>query len=72
MHKSKIKERNGNVLSTLSLYSAQTDTHTTTLEVADNFLLAEGARYLAQMLKANFTIQNLVSLSWLLLLLIKK
>ncbi|KAK3537750.1 hypothetical protein QTP70_017858 [Hemibagrus guttatus] len=36
-----------------------TDTHTTTLELADNFLLAEGARYLVQMLKANFTIQNL-------------
>ncbi|KAF4084275.1 hypothetical protein AMELA_G00126730 [Ameiurus melas] len=36
-----------------------TDTHTTTLELADNFLLAEGAKYLVQMLKANFTIQNL-------------
>ncbi|KAK3563798.1 hypothetical protein QTP86_034516 [Hemibagrus guttatus] len=36
-----------------------TDTHTTKLELADNFLLAEGARYLVQMLKANFTIQNL-------------
>ncbi|GAA6096951.1 leucine-rich repeat-containing protein 74A isoform X1 [Tachysurus ichikawai] len=36
-----------------------TDTHTTTLELADNFLLAEGARYLVQMLKANLTIQNL-------------
>ncbi|KAM9466393.1 leucine-rich repeat-containing protein 74A [Clarias gariepinus] len=36
-----------------------TDTHTTSLELADNFLLAEGARYLMQMLKANFTIQNL-------------
>lgn len=49
----------------LSLYSVQTDTHTTTLELADNFLLAEGARYLVQMLKANFTIQNLVTLSLL-------
>ncbi|KAI5618851.1 leucine-rich repeat-containing protein 74A isoform X2 [Silurus asotus] len=36
-----------------------TDTHTTTLGLADNFLLAEGARYIVQMLKANFTIQNL-------------
>ncbi|XP_051722866.1 leucine-rich repeat-containing protein 74A isoform X2 [Ctenopharyngodon idella] len=36
-----------------------TDMHTTTLELADNFLLAEGARYLMEMLRANFTIQNL-------------
>ncbi|XP_052009960.1 leucine-rich repeat-containing protein 74A [Xyrauchen texanus] len=36
-----------------------TDMHTATLELADNCLLAEGAKYLMQMLKANFTIQNL-------------
>ncbi|XP_058604629.1 leucine-rich repeat-containing protein 74A [Onychostoma macrolepis] len=36
-----------------------TDMHTTTLELADNYLLAEGARYLTEMLRANFTIQNL-------------
>lgn len=54
----------------VSLHSAQTDTYTTTLELADNFLLAEGARYLVQMLKANFTIQNLVTLTWFLLLLL--
>ncbi|KAI4872464.1 hypothetical protein NFI96_021054, partial [Prochilodus magdalenae] len=36
-----------------------TDMHTSTLELADNFLLAEGARYLMEMLRANFTIQNL-------------
>ncbi|XP_062862808.1 leucine-rich repeat-containing protein 74A [Trichomycterus rosablanca] len=36
-----------------------TDLHTTTLELADNYLLAEGTRYLVQMLKANFIIQNL-------------
>lgn len=52
----------------VALHSAQTDTYTTTLELADNFLLAEGARYLVQMLKANFTIQNLVT--WPLLLMI--
>uniref|UniRef100_A0A672NN70 Leucine rich repeat containing 74A n=1 Tax=Sinocyclocheilus grahami TaxID=75366 RepID=A0A672NN70_SINGR len=39
-----------------------TDMHTTTLELADNSLLAEGARYLMEMLRANFTIHNLVSL----------
>uniref|UniRef100_A0A4W4F5L2 Leucine rich repeat containing 74A n=1 Tax=Electrophorus electricus TaxID=8005 RepID=A0A4W4F5L2_ELEEL len=37
-----------------------TDVHTTTLELKDNFLLGEGARYIVEMLKANFTIQNLV------------
>ncbi|KAL6477533.1 hypothetical protein MHYP_G00133680 [Metynnis hypsauchen] len=36
-----------------------TDMHTTTLELADNFLLAEGARCIVEMLRANFTIQNL-------------
>ncbi|KAG1936387.1 leucine-rich repeat-containing protein 74A [Pimephales promelas] len=36
-----------------------TDTHTSTLELADNYLLAEGARYFMEMLRANFTIQNL-------------
>uniref|UniRef100_A0A8C1WMD7 Leucine rich repeat containing 74A n=1 Tax=Cyprinus carpio TaxID=7962 RepID=A0A8C1WMD7_CYPCA len=41
-----------------------TDMHTTTLELADNFLLAEGARHLMEMLRANFTIHNLVSLSY--------
>ena len=40
----------------------QTDMHITTLELADNYLLAEGAKYLVEMLRANFTIQNLVSL----------
>uniref|UniRef100_A0A8C1ZCB2 Leucine rich repeat containing 74A n=1 Tax=Cyprinus carpio TaxID=7962 RepID=A0A8C1ZCB2_CYPCA len=38
---------------------AITDMHTTTLELADNFLLAEGARHLMEMLRANFTIHNL-------------
>uniref|UniRef100_A0A673JYH9 Leucine rich repeat containing 74A n=1 Tax=Sinocyclocheilus rhinocerous TaxID=307959 RepID=A0A673JYH9_9TELE len=38
---------------------AITDMHTTTLELADNSLLAEGARYLTEMLRANFTIHNL-------------
>lgn len=33
----------------------------TTLQLADNCLSAEGARYLTQMLRANFTIQHLVS-----------
>lgn len=42
--------------------SSQTDMHITNLELADNYLLAEGARYLLEMLKANFTIQHLVSL----------
>ncbi|XP_070971407.1 leucine-rich repeat-containing protein 74A-like [Oncorhynchus clarkii lewisi] len=36
-----------------------TDMHITNLELADNYLLAEGARYLLEMLKANFTIQHL-------------
>ncbi|XP_043119420.1 leucine-rich repeat-containing protein 74A [Puntigrus tetrazona] len=36
-----------------------TDMHTTTLELADNFVLAEGARYLTEMLRANFTVHNL-------------
>uniref|UniRef100_A0A671QB65 Leucine rich repeat containing 74A n=1 Tax=Sinocyclocheilus anshuiensis TaxID=1608454 RepID=A0A671QB65_9TELE len=38
-----------------------TDMHTTTLELADNSLLAKGARYLMEMLRANFTIHNLVN-----------
>lgn len=38
----------------------QTDMNITTLELADNHLLAEGAKYLVEMLRANFTIQNLV------------
>uniref|UniRef100_A0A673K4C7 Leucine rich repeat containing 74A n=1 Tax=Sinocyclocheilus rhinocerous TaxID=307959 RepID=A0A673K4C7_9TELE len=42
-----------------------TDMHTTTLELADNSLLAEGARYLTEMLRANFTIHNLVIISTL-------
>ncbi|XP_019909695.2 leucine-rich repeat-containing protein 74A isoform X2 [Esox lucius] len=36
-----------------------TDMHITNLELADNYLLAEGARYLVEMLKANFTIHHL-------------
>ncbi|XP_029586109.1 leucine-rich repeat-containing protein 74A isoform X2 [Salmo trutta] len=36
-----------------------TDMHITNLELADNYLLAEGAGYLLEMLKANFTIQHL-------------
>lgn len=42
--------------------NVQTDMNITTLELADNHLLAEGAKYLVEMLRANFTIQNLVSL----------
>ncbi|XP_066504384.1 leucine-rich repeat-containing protein 74A [Hoplias malabaricus] len=36
-----------------------TDMYTSTLELADNFLLAEGTRYIVEMLRTNFTIQNL-------------
>lgn len=36
--------------------------HITNLELAGNYLLAEGAKYLVAMLKANFTIRHLVSL----------
>ncbi|XP_009291611.2 leucine-rich repeat-containing protein 74A [Danio rerio] len=36
-----------------------TDMHTTTLELADNCLRAEGATHLMEMLRANFTIHNL-------------
>ncbi|XP_073668388.1 leucine-rich repeat-containing protein 74A [Paramisgurnus dabryanus] len=36
-----------------------TDVHTTTLQLADNFLLAEGAKYLMEMLRTNLTIQHL-------------
>uniref|UniRef100_A0A8C7PVJ1 Leucine rich repeat containing 74A n=1 Tax=Oncorhynchus mykiss TaxID=8022 RepID=A0A8C7PVJ1_ONCMY len=46
----------------IALVVSLTDMHITNLELADNYLLAEGARYLLEMLKANFTIQHLVSL----------
>uniref|UniRef100_A0A3Q2Z1I3 Leucine rich repeat containing 74A n=1 Tax=Hippocampus comes TaxID=109280 RepID=A0A3Q2Z1I3_HIPCM len=35
------------------------DTHLNTLELADNYIQAEGAKDLSEMLKANFTIQHL-------------
>lgn len=34
--------------------------HINTLELADNNIQAEGAKYLVEMLRANFTIQHLV------------
>lgn len=34
--------------------------HINTLELADNQIQAEGAKYLLEMLKANFTIHHLV------------
>lgn len=34
--------------------------HINTLELADNHIEAEGAKYLGEMFKANFTIQHLV------------
>lgn len=34
--------------------------HINTLELADNHVQAEGAKYLVEMLRANFTIQHLV------------
>lgn len=34
--------------------------HINTLELADNHIQAEGAKYLVEMLRANFTIQHLV------------
>lgn len=34
--------------------------HINTLELADNHIQAEGAKYLMEMLRANFTIQHLV------------
>lgn len=34
--------------------------HINTLELADNYIQAEGAKYLVEMLRANFTIQHLV------------
>lgn len=34
--------------------------HINTLELADNQIQAEGAKYLVEMLRANFTIQHLV------------
>uniref|UniRef100_A0AAZ3QNU7 EF-hand domain-containing protein n=1 Tax=Oncorhynchus tshawytscha TaxID=74940 RepID=A0AAZ3QNU7_ONCTS len=40
-----------------------TDMHITNLELADNYLLAEGARYLLEMLKVNVTLKHL-DLSW--------
>uniref|UniRef100_A0A671U2V8 Leucine rich repeat containing 74A n=1 Tax=Sparus aurata TaxID=8175 RepID=A0A671U2V8_SPAAU len=36
------------------------DMHINTLELADNHIQAEGAKYLMEMLRANFTIQHLV------------
>ncbi|KAJ8008807.1 hypothetical protein DPEC_G00082260 [Dallia pectoralis] len=36
-----------------------TDMNITSLELADNFLLAEGTKHLVEMLKANFTIRHL-------------
>lgn len=44
------------------MFSSQTDMHINNLELEDNHLLAEGARYMVEMLKANFTIQHLVCL----------
>ncbi|XP_029901152.1 leucine-rich repeat-containing protein 74A isoform X2 [Myripristis murdjan] len=35
------------------------DMHINTLELADNYLLAEGAKYIVEMLRANFSIQYL-------------
>lgn len=34
--------------------------HINTLELADNHIQAEGAKYVVEMLRANFTIQHLV------------
>lgn len=34
--------------------------HINTLELADNHIQAEGAKYLGELFKANFTIQHLV------------
>ena len=38
----------------------QTDMTISTLELADNHILAEGAKHLVEMLKANFTINSMV------------
>uniref|UniRef100_A0A7N6F8T3 Leucine rich repeat containing 74A n=1 Tax=Anabas testudineus TaxID=64144 RepID=A0A7N6F8T3_ANATE len=41
-------------------FCIQTDMHIDTLELADNDIQAEGAKYLGELFKANFTIQHLV------------
>uniref|UniRef100_A0A3Q0RLJ4 Leucine rich repeat containing 74A n=1 Tax=Amphilophus citrinellus TaxID=61819 RepID=A0A3Q0RLJ4_AMPCI len=42
-----------------ALAIALTDTHINTLELADNSIQAEGAKYIMETLRANFTIQHL-------------
>ena len=44
----------------LCLVFPQTDMNISTLELADNHILAEGAKHLVEMLKANFTIHTMV------------
>uniref|UniRef100_A0A667YRI6 Leucine rich repeat containing 74A n=1 Tax=Myripristis murdjan TaxID=586833 RepID=A0A667YRI6_9TELE len=43
------------------------DMHINTLELADNYLLAEGAKYIVEMLRANFSIQYLVCIGHILM-----
>ena len=44
----------------LCLVFPQTDMTISTLELADNHILSEGAKHLVEMLKANFTINTMV------------
>lgn len=42
------------------IFCVQSDIQITDLELEDNCLLSEGAKYLVEMLKENFTIQRMV------------